>query len=373
MADVNRFLGNNIISALSNIAKIKSKEVFLPISKRSVIIHPLTIGDDLSLKTAITSPANTDASIMELLWKHTDFIVKEPEQPVAQVPQQVVNESQNSIIENAPETTLPDIEKVGTMEGFQSPLMQQNVAQPQSVIPNHLRMQSNNVVNTDKVPNTTYHPSKKEFFETISYFDRNVLLWAMYVITYEDFAEQEIKCPHCEEKISIKIHADDLLHDDSMTIFDEALDFRTYTTTAKAELSGGWVLEFDMYIPTIQDYLSLLKLIPSSVIQKNIEKLNVALDLPQQMTLFTKRISLYQISAPEKRMDSFNKQEILAALSSNVEASAGEKFISEFTEKFNKYAIKLYYTLPCLNRDCNEEIKIPVDIEYEFFRRVFAR
>ena len=64
---------NSLYQSLSNINRIKRRELVLPIAKKEVVISPLSVGDDISLKTAIVSPVRLDAEIMKLLWSHTDF------------------------------------------------------------------------------------------------------------------------------------------------------------------------------------------------------------------------------------------------------------------------------------------------------------
>lgn len=68
----------NLYSALSKINKIKRKELVLPIAKREVVVSPLSVGDDLILKTALISPVKLDKELIKLLWQHTEFWVPNP-------------------------------------------------------------------------------------------------------------------------------------------------------------------------------------------------------------------------------------------------------------------------------------------------------
>ena len=58
---------------LKAINRIKRKEIILPIARREAVVSPLSVGDDLILKTALISPVKLDKELMHLLWKHTEF------------------------------------------------------------------------------------------------------------------------------------------------------------------------------------------------------------------------------------------------------------------------------------------------------------
>ena len=59
--------------ALKQINRIRRKEIVLPIARREVVVSPLSVGDDLILKTALISPVKLDKELMYLLWQHTEF------------------------------------------------------------------------------------------------------------------------------------------------------------------------------------------------------------------------------------------------------------------------------------------------------------
>jgi DNA-directed RNA polymerase subunit RPC12/RpoP len=61
------------LSKLSSLNKLKVREVYCPVSKVSVHTTPLTVGDDLSLRTMISSPEFYDREIASLIYKHATF------------------------------------------------------------------------------------------------------------------------------------------------------------------------------------------------------------------------------------------------------------------------------------------------------------
>ena len=62
--------GLNKLKALHN---LRQQEIFCPVTKISVQTTPLTVGDDLSLRTMISSPDLYDREIAALIYKHTKF------------------------------------------------------------------------------------------------------------------------------------------------------------------------------------------------------------------------------------------------------------------------------------------------------------
>lgn len=58
---------------LSSLHRLKIKEIFCPVSGITVHVSPLTVGDDLSLRTMVASPEYYDREISALLFKHITF------------------------------------------------------------------------------------------------------------------------------------------------------------------------------------------------------------------------------------------------------------------------------------------------------------
>lgn len=64
---------SDIFEKLQSFNKIKAQQVFCPTSKIRVIVTPMTVGDDLSLKTMIVSPDVYDYQLAKLLYEHSEF------------------------------------------------------------------------------------------------------------------------------------------------------------------------------------------------------------------------------------------------------------------------------------------------------------
>lgn len=52
---------------------IRTRQVYCPVTKISVHTTPLTVGDDLSLRTMITSPDLYDQELASLMYDHCQF------------------------------------------------------------------------------------------------------------------------------------------------------------------------------------------------------------------------------------------------------------------------------------------------------------
>lgn len=63
------------------VAGIKKQEVPLPIAQMQAIVSPLRVGDDLSLRSSLTSPVNYDRDMSKLLYEHTEVVLAEGEVP----------------------------------------------------------------------------------------------------------------------------------------------------------------------------------------------------------------------------------------------------------------------------------------------------
>ena len=64
---------STLVSKLEKLKTIRSRQVLCPVAKLRAIVSPLTVSDDLSLKTMISSPDLYDRELAILIYNHTDF------------------------------------------------------------------------------------------------------------------------------------------------------------------------------------------------------------------------------------------------------------------------------------------------------------
>lgn len=316
--------------ALKQINRIRRKEIVLPIARREVVVSPLSVGDDLILKTALISPVKLDKELMYLLWQHTEFwFPSNDPQPVQQ-----------------PEAK----------DGVQMP--------PQRGRKKKFKSQEDE----DRSGGRYKSIPEQEFYNTISYFDKLVLIWGIYNVTYGSLGTQSIKCPHCEHEFESEVVVDDTLHEDSMVLWEEDKPpFNKYTEHLEIPLNEEFMLDFEVCIPSMSDFNRMLGLVPTSEIQNNLETIRSEFNTEQLMTLYTKKLSVYPKDKPEEKISSIATREILSSIKDCINIDAATEFFRQYSEKFNKYNINFYTKNKCPS--CGEEIRTTIDFEYQFFRK----
>jgi hypothetical protein len=65
---------SEFLKAVEAVGNIKKQEVPLPIARKTAVVSPLRVGDDLALRSSLTSPVNYDREITRLLYQHTEFM-----------------------------------------------------------------------------------------------------------------------------------------------------------------------------------------------------------------------------------------------------------------------------------------------------------
>jgi len=70
-------MSTDFLTVLNQIKNIKKFETTLPIAKKAANVIPLMVGDDLSLRSSLTSPAGYDREIIQLLYNKVEFIHEE--------------------------------------------------------------------------------------------------------------------------------------------------------------------------------------------------------------------------------------------------------------------------------------------------------
>lgn len=73
---------SSFLRAAEAVAGIKKQEVPLPIAQKQAIVTPLRVGDDLSMRSSLTSPVNYDREMTRMLYDHTQVILAAGEVPV---------------------------------------------------------------------------------------------------------------------------------------------------------------------------------------------------------------------------------------------------------------------------------------------------
>jgi len=72
---------SSFLKEVATISRIKKQEIILPIARAQALVSSLRVGDDLGLRTSITSPVNYDRDMSKLLYELTDIVYAEGEVP----------------------------------------------------------------------------------------------------------------------------------------------------------------------------------------------------------------------------------------------------------------------------------------------------
>ena len=62
-----------LVTKFEKLKSIRSRQAFCPVANLRAVVTPLTVSDDLSLKTMVTSPDLYDRQMSILLYNHTEF------------------------------------------------------------------------------------------------------------------------------------------------------------------------------------------------------------------------------------------------------------------------------------------------------------
>jgi len=63
----------SLLSRLEKSKSIRSRQIFCPVANLRAMVTPLTVNDDLTLKTMVSSPDLYDKELAILIYNHTDF------------------------------------------------------------------------------------------------------------------------------------------------------------------------------------------------------------------------------------------------------------------------------------------------------------
>lgn len=286
------------LNAISVIKNIKKQEIILPIAQRQGTITPLFVGDDLSLRTAITSPVIYDRDMIKLLYNHIDII---------------------------------------------EPALEENVKAKK--------------LNFEK------------FKTTFSNIDKSCMMWGLYKATYETMGTRKIKCEkeNCDAEWDVEILLDDIMHDDSITLWDKEVPFYEYEYQINKEYEG-YLYTFFVSLPSMARNNAILSSVSTEAIQYNIEKLGSSFSKTENLGLITKKLKFGLIDgAPESYVESSSLTDILIASRDYVPEIVCEHVFKEYEKEFGKFNPKFYKKMNC--PVCETEVIHKIDLELSFFLR----
>jgi len=270
---------------LEGFQTVRSKLTVCPVIKQKVMVSPLTVGDDLHIRTMITSPELYDSELSIMIFNHCNFV-------------------------DFPEIKYDD------------------------------------------------------FINNISHSDRKMLLWAIYVSTYEHIKNASISCPKCSESFEQTIDVDKLLTDKTVKVWDKELDFNDFTVQQTFEISDGTSLVFYLKLPAIAEHLSLLGNLSVEALQENFKRFESVLSRVDELALCISKIELIDEDGTET-FDTVN--EVQTVLDKYVPIEQQDSIESLYDETFKDYTP--VFTHHCTCPSCSNEFHFDIDIETILFKR----
>ena len=198
----------------------------------------------------------------------------------------------------------------------------------------------------------------------ISNIDKVCLIWALFKSTYNTLGKREVQCNKCKSKNEYLITLDELIQEDTFTVWPSELPhFTEYTHTIEVPYDNNYVYIFDTFIPSIQRNNQILGMITIEKLQENLET-NSVLSSSEQLGVVVKKLTIKQDD--KVLASSSNLIDILAVLDAAIPSEVSEDVQDKYNKEFNKYQPKFYTNLGC---SCGNSIKHTIDIESDFFRR----
>lgn len=210
--------------------------------------------------------------------------------------------------------------------------------------------------------------NKDQFIAGISNIDKQSLYWGLYKSSYDILdSGRTIICDNedCNNEMKkIEITLDDVIHDDTYTVWDKEVPFHKYTHEIGINY-GDHKFIFHSRLPSIGDNNRVLALLGNQQVQENLRRLRTAFSLSERMILNLRKI---QIEFPDGRiLETSDLIEMLMAIKQGIPHMVSDEFFIEYDKHFDKYQPNFYKTVECTK--CMKKIKHSIDLETEFFRR----
>jgi hypothetical protein len=212
-----------------------------------------------------------------------------------------------------------------------------------------------------------------DFCATTSNLDKMCLIWGIYKTTYETLGKKNIRCEkeQCKHEHQVDIPLEDLIHEDSFTVWEEEPVFYEYIYPIEIPYEQ-FIYCFDARIPSIRDNNKLMSNLSVEMLQSNLNQTGSVFTKTEQIALLSRSMSIKSKADPSNPPKTENMQEILIALQNYTPHIVSEQFFKMYSDKFDKYYPKFYTDIICPR--CQNKTRFNVDLEIEFFRRsVFDR
>lgn len=211
------------------------------------------------------------------------------------------------------------------------------------------------------------------FMDNISYIDRKMLIWGIFASTYNTLGKVDIICPYCDNKFSDEIKADDLLHADSVKVWDKPVPFNEYVFSFDYEcnIDGLYKLEFDTSLPTINQHLAVMHLLNSDKLKDNFNKFGNIFSRVEDVTSILRAIKVYR-SAEDTDPERFiTPRDIHSVVTNSLTMDISDYILEKYGDEFDKYVPVFKKPFKCVQ--CGNDFDYIADPEASLFRQFFRR
>jgi len=300
-------MGNaGFFEVLEHIRDIKKQELTLPIARKACTITTLLVGDDLSLKSSIGSPATYDRDIVKMLQKKIKFIDQEESKEYVLKYDEFIR-------------TISNIDKIVMLWGLFK-CTYETIGTRKITCPN----------DCDK-PKSSYVFEDKIFLSDLLNED-SLTLWDKDKPFYDYLFEIEVDYSGFKYVFQTRLP--------SMKDHGRILNLLSTSEVQSNLEKTGSIFTKPMEMALLITKMEVFN------ITKNEHGKNVR---------------------GEKVAESSNSQEILMAFRSRIPEIISEDIYKKYNDHFEKYSPKFYKNMVCPN--CGHNFKYDVDIETDFFRR----
>ncbi len=208
-----------------------------------------------------------------------------------------------------------------------------------------------------------------DFIDNLSYVDRSVLIWGIFASTYGTLGTINIKCPHCGFEFKDEITAEQILHEDSLTEWDNDISFKEYIHVISFEpnIEGIHKLEFHTSLPTIKQHIETLKLIPTEKIKENYQKFGNILSRTEELCSITREVRLLKVENDPDTNSWYTPIDIHMIINRYFTMDMTDSVLQDYNNVFNKYIPSYWKNYQCTN--CLNKFKHYVDPEVSLFRQ----
>lgn len=212
-----------------------------------------------------------------------------------------------------------------------------------------------------------------QFMDNISYIDRKMLIWGIFASTYNTLGKVEITCPYCDNKFTDEIKADELVHADSIGIWDKEQPFNEYVYTFEfpCNIEGLHRLEFNTSLPTINQHLAVMNLMTPDKLKDNFNKFGNIFSRAEDLTSILRSIKVYK-AEDDANPDLFiTPRDIHRVVTTSITMDISDFILEKYGQEFDKYVPVFKKPYKC--SQCANDFDYVADPEASLFRQFFRR